>query len=298
MSYFEKFPITSYENASGERSGVKDVIRRAVFTDESLLQRSNFELYNIRDGETPDMISQKFYDDPTYNWVILLFNEALDPFYSFPLSQTSLNNFITEKYKGDALFIGGKDDSVAPFFDSDTTLKVGDSLTSTRREFETIVTGGVEKFNTKEKIARVKNFDASICKIQLTEQTGVFTVGETIARRKWLLDPFRAKVRKVVSGDNALHHFEFKKGITGGQILNPLAAPPNSNGEQDLIHTRFVKYTDTILHNYIENGDTTYVVTNNEYEQRENDKKRRIRIPLPSVVQDINREFSNIVGNQ
>ena len=47
MSYFEKFPITSYENASGERSGVKDVIRRAVFTDESLLQRSNFELYNI-----------------------------------------------------------------------------------------------------------------------------------------------------------------------------------------------------------------------------------------------------------
>jgi len=95
-----------------------------------------------------------------------------------------------------------------------------------------------------------------------------------------------------------VHHFETDKGITGGIILDPLASPPGADNIQIPIHTDEIKYTGTILHNYIENDDATYVVTNREYERRINESKRRIRIPTASVVQDINREFSNIVGNQ
>ena len=298
MAYFDKFPTTSYVNPDGQRSGVKDTLRRAIFTNESLLQRSNYVEYTIKDGETPDMISQRFFDDPNYNWIILLFNEALDPFYSFPLSTNSLERYVNKKYGGQCLFIGNSDDSVAPFFDSTASLQEGDSLSTTRREFENIVSGGIEKFNSETKVGRVKYFNTALSQIQLTEQTGVFEKGENLARRKWLLDPFRAKIRKVVAGDQAVHHFETDKGATGGIILDPLASPPGANNIQTPIHTNGIKYSDTILHNYIENDDSTYVVTNAEYERRVNESKRRIRIPSASVVQDINREFSNIVGNQ
>ncbi len=124
MAYFDKFPTTSYVNPDGQRSGVKDTLRRAIFTNESLLQRSNYVEYTIKDGETPDMISQRFFDDPNYNWIILLFNEALDPFYSFPLSTNSLERYVSKKYSGQSLFIGNSDDSVAPFFDSTASLQV------------------------------------------------------------------------------------------------------------------------------------------------------------------------------
>ena len=69
-------------------------------------------------------------------------------------------------------------------------------MSTTRREFESVVTGGIEKFNSETKVGRVKYFNTALSQIQLTEQTGVFEKAKNLARRKWLLDPFRAKIRK------------------------------------------------------------------------------------------------------
>ena len=182
MSCFDKFPTTSYVNPDGQRSGVKDTLRRAIFTNESLLQRSNYVEYTIKDGETPDMISQRFFDDPNYNWIILLFNDATHSIL-FPLSTNSLERYVNKKYSGQCLFIGNSDDSVAPFFDSTASLQEGDSLSTTRKG-ENIVSGGIEKFNSETKVGRVKYFNTALSQIQLTEQTGVFETGENLARRK------------------------------------------------------------------------------------------------------------------
>ena len=53
----------------------KKVSVRAKVKTNSLL----FDTYKVREGETPEMIADKLYDDPELHWVILLINDISLP---------------------------------------------------------------------------------------------------------------------------------------------------------------------------------------------------------------------------
>jgi uncharacterized Fe-S cluster-containing radical SAM superfamily enzyme len=44
------------------------------------------------------MIASKYYNDPELHWIILLFNDILDPFYDWPMAFYQFENFIADKY--------------------------------------------------------------------------------------------------------------------------------------------------------------------------------------------------------
>jgi len=54
--------------------------------------------YIVSDGETIESLSYDFYGDVKYNWVIMLMNDIIDPFYDWPLNQDEMRNFIDQKY--------------------------------------------------------------------------------------------------------------------------------------------------------------------------------------------------------
>jgi hypothetical protein len=58
---------------------------------------------------------------------------------------------------------------------------------------------------------------------------------------------------------------------------------------------RTVEFSDTLLYNYIYNSSSTYVVSNEEYEEIVNNNKRKIRIPRKDVVEQIFKEYKDIV---
>jgi hypothetical protein len=85
-------------------------------------------------------------------------------------------------------------------------------------------------------------------------------------------------------------------------ILNPMGTPPDGDGNQlgygEPNVNSVVDFSETILSGYIyENLDNIeqYVVTNEAFEQRENDKRRRILIPKKFIVQKINKTFETLV---
>ena len=60
--------------------------------------------YDIQEGDTPEMIAEKFYGDAERHWIVLLLNDIMDPFYDWPLSYRNFTKFIESKYIGGASY--------------------------------------------------------------------------------------------------------------------------------------------------------------------------------------------------
>lgn len=77
---------------------LKDITQNTRFKAEVLQNLDLYEYYSIKDGETPELISEKFYGTPFYHWIIMLVNERYDYINDFPLTLDVLEKIIEEKY--------------------------------------------------------------------------------------------------------------------------------------------------------------------------------------------------------
>ena len=59
---------------------------------------SVFDTYDVKEGETPEMIAHKLYGDSELHWVILLLNNVTDRFHDWPMSEAQFIQFVNDKY--------------------------------------------------------------------------------------------------------------------------------------------------------------------------------------------------------
>lgn len=99
MSYFNRFPLLAYSaNNNAVVNIVSDVLRRVTVDKKTKENLVIFDEYDIQDGETPELVSYKFYDTTDYHWVILLVNDILDPRFGWPLTDEQLYTYTANKY--------------------------------------------------------------------------------------------------------------------------------------------------------------------------------------------------------
>ena len=99
MFYFEPFPTVSYDlQKNGNSVEVTDLFKRFKVLDVFKDQYAVYYNYSIKDGERPDVIAAKYYEDPSLDWIILLTNNIVDPQFDWPLDRKSFENFIIKKY--------------------------------------------------------------------------------------------------------------------------------------------------------------------------------------------------------
>lgn len=97
--YFSKFPVTFYSLNNRETVElVTNFLLRNVISDEVKNNYSVYDLYDIRDGETPEILAFQFYGDANLHWILLHMNEILDPRFDWPLSTFNLKRFVDGKY--------------------------------------------------------------------------------------------------------------------------------------------------------------------------------------------------------
>ena len=77
---------------------VKDIFRRVVLSQETKSKFSAFDEYDVRDGDTPEILAYKIYGDSNYHWVILLTNELFDGRFDWPLSSLNFEKFVSDNY--------------------------------------------------------------------------------------------------------------------------------------------------------------------------------------------------------
>ena len=95
--YFNKFPTLAYTK-QGVTTIVTNLLARIDVVRNALDNVSLFYEYNIQEGDTPEIIASKYYNDPELHWIVLIFNNIIDPFYDWPMTYNQFQKFITSKY--------------------------------------------------------------------------------------------------------------------------------------------------------------------------------------------------------
>jgi len=102
--YFSYFPITSYTTSpNGDNIDlITNIMTRFKMEESFKTNTAVYNNYTIKDGDTPESIAYNFYGDVEYHWVVLLYNNILDPQFNWPLEDRSLSRYINSKYESSA----------------------------------------------------------------------------------------------------------------------------------------------------------------------------------------------------
>jgi hypothetical protein len=102
--YFNYFPKTLYtsNNSTTGLDSVTNIIARFAFEKGLKENSSVFYKYNIKDSDTPEIIAYKFYGNVERQWVVLLFNDIIDPQFDWPFESNQLITYIDKKYTANA----------------------------------------------------------------------------------------------------------------------------------------------------------------------------------------------------
>jgi len=105
--YFTELPEILYRDFDDRTKfkAVKNFFRRVRTKDDINSLLTFTTTYEIQDGETPEMVAYKFYQDPKLYWVILLVNNVINILDEWPLSTQELTDSVMEKYDFNAYTI-------------------------------------------------------------------------------------------------------------------------------------------------------------------------------------------------
>jgi len=99
MSYFSKFPLTTYDIKGNDiRKLLPDILRRVKLKTVIKSGGMLFDKYDVKEGEKPEDIAFKWFGDPELHWVILMTNNVTDRYYGWPMNQVQFAEYITDKY--------------------------------------------------------------------------------------------------------------------------------------------------------------------------------------------------------
>lgn len=98
MKYFKKFPAYLTRTVSNQQIIIQDFFKRVSITQDANNLTALLLPYIVLDGETPEIIANKFYGSPYYHWVILLVNEITNPLTEWALESRYVLPYVFEKY--------------------------------------------------------------------------------------------------------------------------------------------------------------------------------------------------------
>jgi len=105
MSYFRQFPTLPYDfDRNGILQNVVDIYRGArpltAFADDA----NAYSFYSVKNGERPDIVSQRLYGTTQYYWTFFIINDFLhDGLAGWPMSQEKLHDYMDEEFEGVAI---------------------------------------------------------------------------------------------------------------------------------------------------------------------------------------------------
>lgn len=102
-NYFNFFPVTFYSSGANNSTSldiVTNITSRFAF-EESLKENSSaFYPYDIKESDTPESIAYKIYGSSERHWIVLMFNDIIDPQYDWPLTYDQFTEYVDKKYQG------------------------------------------------------------------------------------------------------------------------------------------------------------------------------------------------------
>lgn len=267
--YFKDFPQFLYDFNYGDKiktSVVKDITRNIRFRKDVLSNITLYDEYDIVDGETPEIIAEKFYGSAEYHWVVMLGNGKYDYRADFPMIEPVLQRHIADVYNpklfSDDWFWDTKADGNRYF---------NIRITSTEVPFEIDYLTAPVKITIRDddsSFVRVINFPTD--PIGLDEATQYFYFPLNGTSDAWLLAHGKEYATAEAGVGNVRLNVE-----TEGREHNPVV---------------FVSPLGNVVNS---NSPGAIPVTGDVIHRAENDRKRRIKIISPTLLETILRNYQD-----
>jgi hypothetical protein len=94
MKFFRSFPKIISNNEVLTNLLVRTDLLPSLLNNSSL-----FYKYEIQDGDNPEIMASKYYNDPYRYWLFLYSNNIMDPIWDLPLSTRNFDIYLESKYK-------------------------------------------------------------------------------------------------------------------------------------------------------------------------------------------------------
>ena len=156
--YFENFPLIPYDSVgNGNFKLVTNLLKRVAVRSKVKINASYYDTYDVREGETPEMIADKLYDDPELHWVILLLNDITDRYHQWPKNQNQFLAYVNDKYSN----IDSTHHYEISQVSGDTTIKIDIGTDNTDYPAASIVTNFEHEEDLQDKKRKIRLLDPS-----------------------------------------------------------------------------------------------------------------------------------------
>lgn len=142
MLYFNSLPKILTLDESGNPILLTNILTRAKLIESLQNNPMLFYTYNIQDGDTPEIIASKYYDDPNLFWLVTYSNQIMDPVWDWPLPYQQFLDYIDSKYSYEASLAGK-----TPFEYTNTTTYSYQQIIDTTDSITQVTTTNVTTVN-------------------------------------------------------------------------------------------------------------------------------------------------------
>lgn len=259
--YFQNFPKLLYPyniKNKEEYRIVTDITRNMRVIKEVLSNVTIYDEYDMLDGESVEMIADRVYGSPFYHWIIMIVNDKYDYKNDFPLSIDDLEKYISAKYG----FTVSEFNAGSPFSISvpnniiiinNHNLMTGDAIIYDSNGGTPI--GGLVN-NKQYYVIRIDNDKLALASSRQN----------AIAQNRLDISSVGSGIQYLkLNNQYNVHHYEDEQGHVVNEVNE------NVYGE----------------------SKPSYPVSNYEYEVRQNEKKRRIKLISPSLLSTILKNFDD-----
>ena len=154
--YFANFPIIPYDSVgNGEFKVVTNLLKRVAIRSKVKTNVMMFDTYDIKEGESPEMIADKLYNDAELHWVILLVNDITDRYHHWPKTQNQFIAYINDKYSN----IDATHHYEISQVSGDTTIKINIGTDNTGHSGASVVTNYEFEEDLQDKKRKIKLLD-------------------------------------------------------------------------------------------------------------------------------------------
>jgi hypothetical protein len=270
MAFFKIFPKIGYDlKNTGVLQNVVNIYRSVRPLREFVDDISAYKLYEIKNGERPDIVSQRLYGTPDYYWTFFIVNEYLhDGLASWPMSQEDLFNYMKTEYNGFAIttrpvVIRNTDQLVTDFQNSLAgRFTLGETITGS----SSLATGTLTK----------KNIDMNQLIVQ--DCTGAFQG-----------DPNSVpNLVEVVTGSQS------EDSVDTYEVFKYIDAPYSYYTEGD--PEKRIQHNGVFVEGNEPSSDLKYI-TNRAHLEESNDERSRMRVIAPEYITQFVDKFEELINN-
>lgn len=274
MNFFKNFPVVEVDlQRDGRVNKMVNIFKSVRPLQNFIDDPSLYTFYEIKNGERPDIVSQRLYSTSEFYWTFFVINDFLhDGYRSWPMSQEVLDKYIDVEYEGFAITTNpepttNSDGSVIEYTNSLAGENITYTVDGTRFRLGETVTGSSS--NASGTVTK-KNIDLNQLIIQ--SASGTFSPGEFIDGGS---SSASVAAHQVFKYAEAPHHY-YKVGDTEERPVTPkiFIDSPLATDNQDLAYT-----------------------SNREYINDINEERSLIRVIQPEYISQFVEQFENTLND-